>query len=205
MTIRKGKNWGTSGTAPTNFPTVKTDSQLAQLPKGTVCALTGGDLHQSLGSPALVVAGAPCTQLDLDAIAVNVVLENETQQNYIAASRVEINQFRPRRLFPTRYVCITNGGIVDGRNITPRAHPNDGILDLMVINKTMTLRQRIGALSKARTGTHIPHPDIDIQRRETFTLRREAMTEHLRIDGCLIQNWISVDIAVLPDYWKILV
>jgi diacylglycerol kinase (ATP) len=44
------------------------------------------------------------------------------------------------------------------RNLGPRAHPNDGKLDLTIGGVPPS--QRRSASERALTGTHVPHPDL---------------------------------------------
>ncbi|MGB1824394.1 MAG: hypothetical protein ACPHO9_07420, partial [Ilumatobacteraceae bacterium] len=46
----------------------------------------------------------------------------------------------------------------------PRAHPGDGLLDVVEVSDAMPLRQRWMALRRSRTGTHLPHPHISMTR-----------------------------------------
>jgi hypothetical protein len=127
------------------------------------------------------------------------------EYSQLAASSVEIGTFRPSFIHRNRYVCITNGGLVHGRNLAPRAHPNDGILDSVTMTKSMTFRDRLNARKKSLTGTHLPHPEIQVSRGESFSYLRASKSEQLSIDGQKVADWISIRITVQPDYWKIVV
>ena len=45
-------------------------------------------------------------------------------------------------------------------NVAPRAHPNDGKLDVISVGRGMTFRQRLQARTRLELGTHVPHPAI---------------------------------------------
>lgn len=47
-------------------------------------------------------------------------------------------------------------------DVAPRAHPGDGLLDIMDI--TLSIRDRARARRRLPTGTHVPHPQIRQQR-----------------------------------------
>jgi len=47
-----------------------------------------------------------------------------------------------------------------GRDIAPRSHPNDGKVDVLRVAAQMSVRTRLAARSRSRTGTHLPHPQL---------------------------------------------
>lgn len=205
MTIRKGEEWGTRIVAPDDLILLPDDAHLAQLNADAIGVLIGGDIHHTLGSPPPVLSGADCTQLEIDAMQVLITLMDGEQFILLASSRVEIGSFRPSLLMRKRYVCVTNGGIVDTRNLAPRAHPNDGVIDCLKISEDMSLRIRLTAMKKARSGTHVPHPQISVSRSDCYSFQQEFARETLSVDGVTIPGWSSVSVTVLPDYWKIVV
>jgi hypothetical protein len=205
MTIRKGEQWGIEIVAPSSLILLKDDRQLASIKKSDVGVLMAGDIHQALGSPMPVQPGALCTQLEIDAMLVEIQTATFDDVSQLASSCVEIGTFRPSFIHRRRYVCITNGGLVHGRNLAPRAHPNDGVLDSVTLSSAMTFRDRLSAQKKALTGTHLPHPEILVSRGESFSYLRTNKSEHLSIDGQRVMDWVSVRVTVQPDYWKIVV
>lgn len=205
MTIRKGEEWGTRIIAPEQLVMLSDDAQLAQLDPDSIGVLLGGDIHHTLGAPSPVLPGAECTQLNIDAIQVTVTTYLLEEFTVLASSRVEIGYFRPRIFKRQRYKCITNGGVIEGRNLAPRAHPNDGVLDCVEISAEMTFRDRLTAMRKAVSGTHIPHPQIQVSRSETFADLGGSNRPDLLIDGRIVPDWLTFSITVLPDYWKIVV
>jgi diacylglycerol kinase family enzyme len=167
-------------------------------------SLTGGDIYQTLGSPRPVPADSECTLLPIDALQVRVLGIDGSEQYFVAASRIEIGNF----LSPighNRFVCVTNGGIVDGRNFAPRAHPNDGRFDVLTIDASMTFRSRLLARKKAETGTHLPHPEISVRQNDAYSTERTGKRERLSIDGIVVANWSEVFVTIIPDYWQVVV
>jgi hypothetical protein len=53
-------------------------------------------------------------------------------------------------------------------------------------------------------GTHVPHPDISIQRKTHVEITRETPQERLSIDGVAVSNWRAIIIDVEPDYWEVI-
>ena len=81
-------------------------------------------------------------------------------------------------------------------NLGPKAHPNDGLLD--VTEGRVRAGELLQARSRARTGTHVPHPDI----RET---RAAAMQFEMRrptpvyLDGEYVATARFLSIRTEPD------
>ena len=65
-------------------------------------------------------------------------------------------------------LIISNSGIVRGRDVLPRAHPNDGYVDVLNIDEAITTRQRLSAWNRAKTGSHLPHPQLRAIRSTEF-------------------------------------
>ena len=205
MTIRKGEEWGIQVEAPKHVVLLSDDKDLSKLDCAAVGVLMGGDIHHSLGAPAPVQPGAMCTQLEIDALYVEIQTSATDEYSLIASSSVEIGRLRPSIFRRIQYVCVTNGGLVRSHNLAPRAHPNDGILDCVTFSKEMTFRERLLAMKKSLTGTHLPHPNIHVSRAEAFSFMRTSKHEFLLIDGERVSLWQSVRVTVQPDYWKIVV
>ena len=205
MTIRKGEEWGTRITAPEGIIHVESDAAIAQSEPRRVMTLFSGDLFDALGCPQIVKPGFPCTLLEIDALQCEITLQNGSVRKELAASSVEIGSFIPHVGHRSRYICISNAGIVRGRNLTPRAHPNDGILDVLEVSYAMSIRNRLQAFRRATTGTHIPHPNINARRSTECEFLNEERRETLRIDSVKLSSWLSLRVTVLPDYWKIVV
>jgi hypothetical protein len=204
MTIRKGEGWGVRISTPTSIRRAHSDADLSQCSRTDFVSLTDGDIHRTLGSPRPIQKEAECTLLPIDALQIRVGRSDGSEQHVIAASRVEIGSLlSPIRR--RRFVCVSNGGIVNGRNLAPRAHPNDGRLDVMTIEATMTFRHRLTARKKAVTGTHLPHPRISVRQDDAFSFQKISTGERLSIDGVAIKDWTDVSISILPDYWQVVV
>jgi hypothetical protein len=204
MTIRKGEGWGKRIPMPSSIRLVRSDAELSQCSRSDFISLTDGDIHRTLGSPLLDHNDSECTLLSIDALEVRVTAPDGSERAFMAASRIEIGDFlSPLRR--RRFVCVTNGGIVKGRNLTPRAHPNDGRFDVMTIESSMTFRNRLIARDKAVTGTHVPHPQISVRQIDTFTTERLGRGERLSIDGCLVTNWSEISVTIHADYWQVVI
>ena len=204
MTIRKGEQWGRRIAMPTPIHQVHSDSELAHCSSSDFISLSGGDIHFTLGSPVLLETETECTLLPVDALQCRITLTDGSKRDVSAASCIEVGRF-VSLLQRGRFICITNGGIVDGRNLAPRAHPNDGRFDVMTLDAAMSLRDRLTARKKAITGSHLPHPCISVRQNDVFSVQRTGRRERLCIDGINIPNWSEISVSILPDYWQIVV
>ena len=204
MTIRKGEQWGTRISKPSRIRHVSSDAEIAQCSSEDYISVGGGDIFTTLGSPAFISDSDECTLLPMDALQVKILLSDASEKSFKAASCIEVGSLMSP-LKSGRYICVTNGGIVSGRNFAPRAHPNDGRLDIMLVAETMSFRDRLTARKKALTGTHVPHPSISLRQDETFSTKRLGERDTLRIDGITAANWLEVSVSIVPDYWQIVV
>ena len=204
MTIRKGEQWGTRISKPSRIRHVSSDAEIAQCSSEDYISVGGGDIFTTLGSPAFISDSDECTLLPMDALQVKILLSDASEKSFTAASCIEVGSLMSP-LKSGRYICVTNGGIVSGRNFAPRAHPNDGRLDIMLVAETMSFRDRLTARKKALTGTHVPHPSISLRQDETFSTKRLGERDTLRIDGITAANWLEVSVSIVPDYWQIVV
>ena len=78
----------------------------------------------------------------------------------------------------------------------PRAHPNDGLLDITV--GSLTLRQRLLARTRARGGTHLPHPDLRTVRVAHWSHRFTTPVPIL-VDGVSKGRARSIEVDLRPD------
>ena len=204
MTIQKGEGWGKRIPTPSSVRLVESDADLSQCDRSVFISLSNGDIHRALGSPRPVQNEAECTLLHIDALQVRILGLDGSEQLVTSASRIEIGALLSLKV-RKRYVCVTNGGIVNGRNIAPRAHPNDGRFDIMTLDASMSLRNRLTARNRAVTGTHLPHPHISVRQADTFSAKNLGRGERLSIDGKTIKKWSEVAVTILPDYWQVVV
>jgi diacylglycerol kinase family enzyme len=83
-------------------------------------------------------------------------------------------------------------------DVAPRAHPNDGWLDVVEVDEAMPWRSRWQAWRRLPMGTHLPHPDIGTRRTraETFTF---AEPRGLWVDGVERGTVRMLAVALRPD------
>jgi hypothetical protein len=200
MTMRRGEQWGVATTRTSDDVVVNGDHELVSSSNHNRIIINGGDIAHSLGNPSTPPVGGSCIEVPIDALRVVITMKDGTTRANIAASHVMIGSWLRGRL-----ICISNSGFIGFRNVSPRAHPNDGFFDVMSLHETMGLRQRLLARHKSILGTHTPHPLIESSRDRSIEHLSIRSSERMHIDGCRIRSWARVQIEIVPDYWRVLV
>ena len=123
--IRKGEPWGATVTIRGDEPVATSDAELARLLGPDVVVLRGGDLFASLG-------GRPSPEplaLPIDAIAVTLggkAGDDGDGSTYTAVAHVVARAGGWRGPF----AVAMNGTQLGPWNLGPKAHPNDGLIDV---------------------------------------------------------------------------
>jgi len=198
--IKRGEEWGVPTTCTPSDISVSGDQGLAVSSTEVRLIVHGGDIAHSLGDPQQPVVGDNCTEVPIDALRVLITLRNGSTHSSIAASHVMIGGWLRGRL-----ICVSNGGFIGNKNVSPRAHPNDGFFDVMSLDSSMGMQQRLRARHKSILGTHTPHPLVVTSRARSTEFSSVSRSEALRIDGRRIRSWSKVEIEIVPDYWRLLV
>lgn len=149
MTIRRGEPWGTEVTRPADLTLATSDHEIVDA-DGPI-GLAGGDVFRSLGSPA---ERDPVQRVELDGIEI----ELDDGRRFLAVAHVVAR----RSWWRGRIVACMNVDHLGDWNVAPRAHPNDGRLDVVECRPSMSLRARWAARGRLPAGTHVPHPDIEV-------------------------------------------
>lgn len=69
-----------------------------------------------------------------------------------------------------------NAEFLGGWDVAPRAHPGDGLLDVVEVAASMPLGDRLRARRRLPTGGHIPHPAIALSRRAAVQVEFDRPT-----------------------------
>ena len=198
--ITRGEQWGVPTTRTHEDIVVTGDRELASSSSDRRLIVRTGDIARSLGDPAVPQVDANCIEVPIDALRVIISLHNGTSISMLASSHVVIGNWLQGRL-----ICVSNSGFIGNRNVSPRAHPNDGFFDVMTLRPSMGIQQRIRARHKSILGTHTPHPLIETSRAKTIEYSSASRSESLRVDGRRIRSWSAVQVEIVPDYWRLLV
>ncbi|MEX0768163.1 MAG: hypothetical protein WD029_06805, partial [Microthrixaceae bacterium] len=169
MTIRKGESWGEPGVLELDADLAASDAELAallqryyeaqQIPP--VIGLLAGSLHRTLGSPqrderSLRSGDGYVFPIDLGLLQFQDAQGNQKESVFVA-HLVAYTDYR-LNLWRKRTVIVMNAAFVEDLNLGPRAHPNDGRLD--VTEGQLGFKQRKQAYRRAAGGAHLPHPDL---------------------------------------------
>ena len=204
MTIRKGEEWGQELRVDAVL-TVFRDSDLSDtvhLAQRTASHIQvqGGDTWMALGQPASVSVPGHAWQLPCDALEVTV-----NEQKMMTYSTVVMRRpWWAGGALSGAVWCTSLSGIIRGRNITPRAHANDGAFDVLHVNENMKVRQRLQAWSRSRSGDHLPHRDIEVTRVREVTIsspRRMVLV----VDGKRRGTSHDLHIRILPNEWSVVI
>ncbi len=211
MTIRRGEPWGAPGPLAADAPVAAGDGELADLVAAGLAAgrpvtevgLLGGDLHTALGAPGHTEAdlrSGAGMRLPIDLGEVVVDRGDGLISRHVFVAHATAG--RGRRRWSSRTVVAMNGTHLAGADLGPRAHPNDGLLDIS--DGRVPASQVRAAGRRERTGSHVPHPGI-LERR---TAAYEVLDERelpIRVDGRLIGAATHFELRCLPDALVIVV
>ncbi len=190
MTIEKGASWGRPAGPQIEIGfDAADDAELAlaaAATPGLVATVASGDLHRTLGLPADGRDDRVVYPIDLGFVSIDDGPERPFVAHVVAR--------RPWWLGDA--AVVMNAAWVGDLYLGPRAHPNDGRLDVTV--GRLPVRQLPEAASLARSGTHLPHPDL--------TTVRVAVWEHeldrprpILVDGDRVGRGRRISVRIEPD------
>lgn len=188
--ISEGRDWGTPETVPSDLVVCTSDAEAAISP--VPVGLSGGDLHRSLGTPTVPGPGQTSTVVRVDRMRCEIDTDHGPV-SVMAVSHVLVGRF----VGAGRFTGCVNAGFVGEKNLTPRSHPGDGRVEVVTVDPEMSLRQRLVAVRRARTGTHVPHPMVSITAAQEWETTRRGR-EVLIVDGRRIRRWSRVRVTVEP-------
>ncbi len=197
MTIRRGQPWGEQVQSPGFLRVVPTDRDA----RGWVLALResgremqplglgGGDMAHTLGggTPGRFPGRVMTAPIDL------LRVEADGRTTWAVAHVVA-----RRGWWRGEVWMAMNAQFLGQYDVAPRSHPNDGKVDVVHVHADMPLRARRQARERARTGTHLPHPQL----RATQSAIATAMFEQplvLWVDGVRWGTAIDITVTCEPD------
>src|SRR5262245_66628191 len=166
MTIKRGRPWGgPASELGAAAVTCHTDAEARTIVERArrggdplpPLVLLGGDLARTVGA-----GDDPTHATGPDAVALpcdigSVLLDG--RQHWFVAHLVA-----RRSWWRGRVVLGMNAQFLGRWDVAPRSHPNDGRLDVLDVDASMSLTQRWKARRRLPTGTHVPHPAIHVTR-----------------------------------------
>lgn len=196
--IRKGEVWGRPVDLDGTGPEAGSDAEVARLlsrPLDSPVVLRGGDLYHSLGGRASspVDLDGPVMALPIDLVAVRVDGVDRVAAAHVVARR---------RWWSGEFAVAMNGTHLGEWNLGPKAHPNDGLID--VTTGRLDVRDRWEARRRAHTGTHLPHPALSTSR-VTSTVWTFDRPTPVYVDGVAVGSARRVELEVQPDRGSVVV
>jgi len=203
MTIRKGETWGSPCMPPSGVPVFATERSLGKHLRdvGSIpeAILKSGNLFTAVG---LSDSGTSDVQLRVSLDVIRVIYTNGSLDEIVdfALGSIVIGD---RFLLGELHV-LSNSGYVGSKEVLPKAHPNDGRFDLLVVEKEMKLSQRLQAWRRITTTSHIPHPLISTQQLPSFEWAlggKNARSRRIRmaVDGEDVGPVTGARFEIIPD------
>lgn len=180
MTVRRNEPWGDNAPLPDRAPIAATDREVGRLVERAWAdarplppvGLVGGDLCRALGGRRDAAQLREPTTLRAQ-IDVGELTIGERCFAFVAHVIVHTATY-------SYALAVMNSEFHRSLTVAPRAHPGDGMLD--VVEARLAVQDRLKARRRLASGTHVPHPRI-AQRRsrgETFALARPL---RVSVDG----------------------
>lgn len=192
MTIQKGEAWGASeGPEPT--ADLADDASLAAhvaSRRGIAVAVSGGDLHRTLGFGGGTRNDPLWFPIDLGWLSI----DDGPECPFVAHAVVRTQTWLGEG------AILMNAAWIGDRYLGPRAHPNDGLLDITV--GQLPPRQLLAAAGRAKTGIHLPHPALTVRRVSSWshTFKRPRS---LWLDGHRSGRGRRLECRVEPDWFTL--
>ena len=203
MTIEKGKPWGTPGSLPAGGMTVRTDAEASAVIESArrsgkpppIIGLLGGDLGRTVGARGDMgrLRDGKGSVLPVD---VGSAWLDGTQHWFVA------HVIARRAWWWGRVVAIMNAEWLGRLDVAPRAHPNDGRLD--ILDARLPFAQRLRAARRLRSGTHLPHPMIEEHRVAAWHTRFEPALR-VWVDGIAMGLVRDLSVRIEPDACTVVV
>ncbi len=197
MTVRKGESWGEPGPLADDGILVRDDRAASDalaaarrdrrpLPE---LGLLGGDLARTVGATGDVdrLRSSDARRLPVD---LGTVLVDGRLELFVAHLVVR------RALWQGPFIVVMNAEHLGPWKMAPRAHPGDGLLD--VLEGSLGLDDRLRARGRARTGDHVPHPAIR-QRRVAAAQFDVPRGASVWIDGRRLGDASHLSVRLEPD------
>lgn len=197
MPIAKGEPWGEPGSLPDDGVIVRTDAEaraaVTQARRAgrdlPVLGLLGGDLCRTLGGSADEgrLRSGSGTQVSIDLGSVLVDGRLHWFVSHLVARQ---------RWWRGRVVAAMNAQYLGDWDVAPRGHPNDGRLE--VLDGALPFGQRLQARGRLRTGTHVPHPLIEVLRITAHQITFDRPTR-VYLDGDAVGTARTLSLRVEAD------
>ena len=208
MTIRKGKDWGEQVEAPADLLVFADDpsanSYLNEVfVNGNMAppiAVLKSNLARTLGLSGASLKKPTMLHTKFDLVEVDYVLVSAvTGKMHFLGNAVIRNGWLRGAI-----TGVFNSSFIGTWDCAPKAHPNDAKLDVVSIDQSMNVRQRLTAKRLVKLGSHLPHPKISYKQAESFKVDLEEPAR-LFVDAMDLGMVKHCDFRVISDavslYW----
>jgi hypothetical protein len=199
VTVRRGDAWGQAGGLPASGVVVSGDAEARAVVTAARRAgdplpplgLLGGDLCRTLGGRGdegrLRSDAGVRVPVDLGSVLV------DGRQHWFVAHLVA-----RRGWWRGRIVAAMNAEFLGPWDAAPRAHPDDGLLDVFDVSAAMSLADRWTARARLAAGGHVPHPAIAVSRRPAVQVEFDVPTP-VWLDGERLGEGRRLSVRLEPD------
>ena len=204
MTVEKGVPWGAPGPLPPDAVVVRSDAEARAALEAArrdrhdfpPLGLLGGDLCRTLGGRGdeTRLRGGHAVVAPAD---VGEVLLDGRVRYFVAHVVVRKGWWRGP------VVAAMNAQFLGRWDVAPRAHPGDGLLDVVEVDPAMGVGERWKAWRRLPAGTHVPHPSIAVKRVPAIQLDVDGLGVWL--DGERQPPAHALSIRLRPDALRIAV
>ena len=200
VTIKPGEPWGDVGPVPAGLVPVYSDAALREIvemgrrsdaPLPPV-GLLGGDLMRAVGGTGdahRFDGSGEVARLPVDIVRV----EADGEVAWFVAQLIA-----RRSWWRGELVAAMNAQYRGVYDIAPRAHPNDGRVDVVRVAAAMSVGDRWKARRRLPQGTHVPHPAITTRPAGTIEITFERPLD-VRLDGTRWRRCAALRLTVEPD------
>jgi hypothetical protein len=169
--------------------------------------VTKGSIAQALGiSSGRIQDPDPNQQMtlvDIDLLQIDYRTTTPSTANSSATSRIVVAgtiAVQHRTLLSTCLI-LSNSGLLRSRDVLPRAHPNDGFVDVLEVDPKISIRQRAIAWRRSAIGSHLPNPSFRVSRSIDF--QWSGSPAHMIADGVTYKGVVWLQCTVLADAMKL--
>jgi hypothetical protein len=203
MTIKPGQAWGRPVPRPPDLVVVNSDVELARAishERASPIGVGGGDLARTLGvtsaSPGALATRAMVNEYLIDLIEVR--LDGAEEPIVACAHVVARSPWGSGHWLRGRILVVMNAEFIGEWDIAPRGHPNDGRVEVVDVDASMSARERLAARRRLPTGTHVPHPCIATRSVRTGSWQFGRPLDVV-VDGRRVARASRLSIDVLAD------
>ncbi|MFM8954990.1 MAG: hypothetical protein ACKOH9_04280 [Actinomycetota bacterium] len=207
MTIKRGQDWGQLVERPDRLHVFDDDSSFGSFLSDNRAldwssmnfAILKSEAARDLGLSGARTDSSQMLRTSFDLIEVQAQVGDLRITRFLVGQAVLGNGF-----FRGRTVGVFNVSFHAGRDWAPRAHPNDGKMDVVEFAKDMKFAQRFAAYRKLKTGSHLPHPDVSYHQSTAYEyddLRATRLTVDSLDLGAVKTCTFQVIVDAVTLYW----